>query len=223
MYSSSSFSFSTFEWCFSSLLLSFFRLRLLSRSFFFLVELISILFEIELFSTFACRVKFFFAENVFFDDDDNNVFDFWLNIWLNFVKKRENRNENDDDYEKHWLSQNKAIDANIPKSINRVIDVSKRIRFVRHNFVNLSVMFSILLKFRIKTQMKVQDEKIIVDQHIDDHFSNVPHYRFESSNVVRDVLCWSKWWFKTWSTNRSTFLTRTSWTSFSEFFTNFLH
>ncbi len=36
--------------------------------------------------------------------------------------------------------------------------------------------------------MKVQDEKIIIDRHVDDHFSNVLHCRFESSNVIRDVL-----------------------------------
>ncbi len=36
--------------------------------------------------------------------------------------------------------------------------------------------------------MKVQNEKIIVDRHVDDHFSNVLHYRFKSLSVVRDVL-----------------------------------
>jgi hypothetical protein len=49
-------------------------------------------------------------------------------------------------------------------------------------------MLSILLELRIETQMKVQNEKIIIDQHVDDHFSNVLHCRFESSNVIRDVL-----------------------------------
>ncbi len=49
-------------------------------------------------------------------------------------------------------------------------------------------MLSILLKLRIKTQMKIQNEKIIVDQHVDDHLSNILHCRFESSSVIRDVL-----------------------------------
>jgi hypothetical protein len=43
---------------------------------FFLVELISISFEIELLKTFACRVKLFFAENAFFDDNDDDILDF---------------------------------------------------------------------------------------------------------------------------------------------------
>ncbi len=80
---------------------------------FFFVELISISFEIELLTTFVCRVKFFFAENAFFDDDNDDVFDFWLNLWLNFVEKRENWNENDDDHDKRWLSRDKAIDADV--------------------------------------------------------------------------------------------------------------
>jgi hypothetical protein len=36
--------------------------------------------------------------------------------------------------------------------------------------------------------MKVQNEKIIIDRHVDNHFSNVLHYHFKSSNVIRDVL-----------------------------------
>ncbi len=43
---------------------------------FFLVELISISLEVELFTTFVCRVKLFFAEDAFFDDDDDDVLDF---------------------------------------------------------------------------------------------------------------------------------------------------
>ncbi len=155
---------------------------------FFLVELISISLEIELLATFACRVKLFFAENALFDDDDDDILDFWLSVWLNFIEKRESQNENDDDYDERWLLRDKAIDADIQKSIDRVINVSKRIRFVRHDFVNLSVMFSILLELRIETQMKVQNEKIVIDRHVDDHFSNVLHCRFKSSNVIRDVL-----------------------------------
>jgi hypothetical protein len=36
--------------------------------------------------------------------------------------------------------------------------------------------------------MKVQNEKIIIDRHVDNHFSNVLHCHFESLNVIRDVL-----------------------------------
>jgi hypothetical protein len=42
---------------------------------FFLVELISISLKIELLATFVCRVKRFFAENAFFDDDDDDILD----------------------------------------------------------------------------------------------------------------------------------------------------
>ncbi len=72
--------------------------------------------------------------------------------------------------------------------IDHVIDVSRKIHFVRHDFVSLSVMFSILLELRIKIQIKVQNKKIIIDQHVDNHFSNVLHCRFESSSVTHDVL-----------------------------------
>jgi hypothetical protein len=54
--------------------------------------------------------------------------------------------------------------------------------------MRLSIMFAILLELRIKIQMKVLNEKIIVDQHIDDHSSNVLHCCFESSSVVLNVL-----------------------------------
>jgi hypothetical protein len=36
--------------------------------------------------------------------------------------------------------------------------------------------------------MKIQNEKIIVDQRVDNHFSNVLHCRFELLSVVRNVL-----------------------------------
>ncbi len=54
--------------------------------------------------------------------------------------------------------------------------------------MNLSIMLAILLEFRIKIQMKVQNEKIIIDQHVDDHSSNVLHCYFEWLNVIRDVF-----------------------------------
>ncbi len=42
---------------------------------FSLVELISISLEIERLTTFACRVKLFFAEDALFDDDDDDILD----------------------------------------------------------------------------------------------------------------------------------------------------
>jgi hypothetical protein len=36
--------------------------------------------------------------------------------------------------------------------------------------------------------MKVQNEQIIIDRHVDNHFSIVLHYHFESLNVIRNVL-----------------------------------
>ncbi len=54
--------------------------------------------------------------------------------------------------------------------------------------MSLSIVLPILLEFRIKIQMKIQNEKIIVDQHDADHFSNILHCRFKSSNVIRNVL-----------------------------------
>ncbi len=41
-----------------------------------LVELISISLEIERLTTLACRVKFFFAEDALFDNDDDDILDF---------------------------------------------------------------------------------------------------------------------------------------------------
>jgi hypothetical protein len=41
----------------------------------FFVELILISLEIELFTTFVCRVKLFFAEDALFDDDDDDILD----------------------------------------------------------------------------------------------------------------------------------------------------
>ncbi len=80
------------------------------------------------------------------------------------------------------------IDADIQKSIDRVIDVFSRVQFVRHDLMSLSIMLAILLELRVKIQMKVQNEKIIIDRHVDNHLSNVLHCHLESSIVVRDVL-----------------------------------
>ncbi len=36
--------------------------------------------------------------------------------------------------------------------------------------------------------MKIQNEKIIVNRHVNDHFSNVLHCRFESLSVIRNIV-----------------------------------
>jgi hypothetical protein len=36
--------------------------------------------------------------------------------------------------------------------------------------------------------MKIQNEKIIIDRHVDNYFLNVLHHHFKSLNVIRDVL-----------------------------------
>ncbi len=133
----------------------------------------------------ARRMISFFADNTQLDDDDNCVLDFWLRVWLNF---RRVRSESDDDHDERRLLRDKAIDADIEKSIDRVIDVFNRIRIVRHDLMNLSIMLAILFEFRVEIQMKIQNEKIIIDRHVNNHFSNVLHYRLESSNVIHDVL-----------------------------------
>jgi hypothetical protein len=153
----------------------------------FFVELITISFEIELFTMLVRRMIFFFADNAHSNDDDNDILNLWLRIWLNFVKKWV-RDENDDDHDERWFFRNRAIDADIQKSIDRVIDVFNRVRLVRHDLMNLSIMLAILLELRVKIQMKIQNEKIIIDRHVDDHFSNVLHCHFELSSVIRDVL-----------------------------------
>jgi hypothetical protein len=128
----------------------------------FFVELITISFEIELFTILARCMIFLFADNAHFDDDDDDVLNLWLRVWLNFVKKRI-RNENDDDHYERWFFQTRTIDANIQKSIDRVIDVFNQIQLARHDLIILNIMLAILLKFCVKIQMKVQNEKIIID------------------------------------------------------------
>ncbi len=49
-------------------------------------------------------------------------------------------------------------------------------------------MLAILLELRVKSQMKVQNEKIIIDRHVDNHLSNVLHCHLESSSLICDVL-----------------------------------
>ncbi len=110
-----------------------------------------------------------------------------MRVWLNFVERRV-RDESDDDHDERWFFRDRAIDVNIQKSIDRLIDVSDEIRLVRHDLVNLSIVLAILLEFRVKIQMKVQNEKIVIDRHVNNHFLNVLHRRFESSSVIRDIL-----------------------------------
>jgi hypothetical protein len=153
----------------------------------FFVKLITISFEIKLFTMLVRRVIFLFADNTHLDDDDNDVLDFWLCVWLNFVKKRI-RDEDNDDHDERWFLRNRAIDSNIQKSINRVINVFNKIRFVWHDLVSLSIMLAILLELRVKIQMKIQNEKIFIDQHVNNHSLIVLYRRFKSSNVIRDVL-----------------------------------
>ncbi len=85
-------------------------------------------------------------------------------------------------------------------------------------------MFLILFELRIKCQMKIQNEIIIINWYVDDHFFNVSALSFwiVKRNSWR-LNCWREWWFKVWLTNRLTFLTRTSRTSSSEFLTRFSH
>ncbi len=101
--------------------------------------MISISFEIELLTTFVRRMNIFFARDANFANDNYDVLDSWLRVVLNlkFVEKCEIRSENEsnDDHDECWFSRDKAIDANIQKSIDCVIDISRRIRFIRHDFV----------------------------------------------------------------------------------------
>jgi hypothetical protein len=66
----------------------------------FFVELITISFEIQLFTMLTRRMIFLFANSAHFDNDDDDVLDLWLRVWLNFVKKRiQDKNKNDDDHD----------------------------------------------------------------------------------------------------------------------------
>ncbi len=49
-------------------------------------------------------------------------------------------------------------------------------------------MLSILLVFRVEIEMKIQNQNIVIDEHLDDHFSYVLQRLFESSRVIDDVL-----------------------------------
>jgi Fe-S cluster assembly ATPase SufC len=36
--------------------------------------------------------------------------------------------------------------------------------------------------------MKIQKKKIVINRHVNNHFSNVLHRRFELLNLIRDIL-----------------------------------
>jgi hypothetical protein len=67
----------------------------------------------------------------------------------------ERKNINDDCHDHDWFDENKAIDANIQKFIDRVIDSHCEIEFDKHDVVCLSIMLSILLVFRVEIEMKI--------------------------------------------------------------------
>ncbi len=72
--------------------------------------------------------------------------------------------------------------------IDRVIVFFFEIEFDKHDVVRLNIMFSILLVFRVKIKMKIQNQNIVIDEHFDDHFSYVLQRLFKSSNLIDDVL-----------------------------------
>jgi hypothetical protein len=78
--------------------------------------------------------------------NDDNVLD---------LENDERKDIDDDCHDHDWFNENEAIDADIQKFIDRVIDSHCEIEFDRHNVVRLSIMLSILLVFRVKIEMKV--------------------------------------------------------------------
>jgi hypothetical protein len=78
--------------------------------------------------------------------NDDDIFD---------LESDERKNIDDDCHDHDWFDENKAIDANIQKFIDRVIDFHCEIEFDKHNVVRLSIMLSILLVFRVEIEMKV--------------------------------------------------------------------
>jgi hypothetical protein len=109
-----------------------------------------------------------------------------LNDHQIFDRKR--KNKNDDCYDHDELDENKAIDADVEKFINRVIDLSFEIKFDEHDVVRLNIMLSILLVFRVEIEKKVQNQNVVLDEHFDDHFSYVLQRLCESLSVINDVL-----------------------------------
>jgi hypothetical protein len=111
--------------------------------------------------------------------NDDDILDF----------KNDERKNIDDDYHDHdWFDENETINANIQKFIDRVINSYYEIEFDKHDVVRLSIMFSILLVFRVEIEMKIQNQDVIIDEHFDNHSSYVLQRLFESSRVIDIVL-----------------------------------
>jgi hypothetical protein len=104
------------------------------------------------------------------------------------ILDRKRKNKNDDCHDHDEFDEIKTIDADIEKFIDRVIDSFFEIEFDEHDVVRLSIIFSILLVFRVEIEMKVQNQNVIINEHLDDHFSYILQRFFESSNVIDDVL-----------------------------------
>jgi hypothetical protein len=124
------FSSSIFELNLSTSSLSFFRLRLLFRSFFFrrIVNHDLVWDWIVHDARSSCDI--FFTDNTHFDDDDDDVLDLWLRVWLNFVKKRI-RDENDDDHDERWFLRDRTIDTNMLK--DKWSDAMIKVEMIRWN------------------------------------------------------------------------------------------
>jgi hypothetical protein len=73
------------------------------------------------------------------------------------LENDERKNIDDDCHDHDWFDENKTIDADIQKFIDRVIDLHCEIEFDKHDVVRLNIMFSILLVFRVEIEMKVQN------------------------------------------------------------------
>jgi hypothetical protein len=112
----------------------------------------------------------------------------FLHLNNNQIFDRKHKNKNDDCHDHDEFDENKTIDANVEKFIDRVIDFSFEIEFNEHDVVRLSIIFSILLVFRVEIEMKIQNQNVVINEHFDDHFSYVLQRFFESSNVIDDVL-----------------------------------
>ncbi len=97
-------------------------------------------------STFAFHVIIAFTVNAVLHLNDDDVLSF---------ENDERRSIDDDCHDDDCFDESEAIDADIQKFIDRVIDFHCEIEFDRHDVVRLSIMFSILLVFRVEIEMKV--------------------------------------------------------------------
>ncbi len=78
--------------------------------------------------------------------NDDDVLDF---------EDDERRSIDDDCHDHDWFDEDEAIDADIQKSIDRVINSHCEIEFDKHDVVRLGIVLSILLVFRVEIEMKV--------------------------------------------------------------------